>query len=65
MSLRKNTYQQIIEFNQKLFQEKAKRRKQEAKLHFEAKLKIVEELNSLIRDFAERRAKNNMKNHAP
>jgi hypothetical protein len=60
MSLRKNTYQQITEFNQKTFQEKAKRRKQQAKLPFEAKLEIVEELNALIRDFAERRANKNM-----
>ena len=61
MSLRKNTYQQIIEFNQKTLQEKAKRRKQAAKHPFEDKLEIVEELNALIRDFSERRANKNMK----
>ena len=61
MSLTGNTYQQIIEFNQKTFQEKAKRRKQQAKLPFEVKLEIVEELNALIRDFSERRANKNMK----
>jgi hypothetical protein len=30
-----------------------KRRRQEAKLPFEEKLKIVEELNALVRDFDE------------
>lgn len=64
MSLRKNTYQQIIEFNKKTFHEKAKRRRREAKLPFEEKLKIVEELNALIRDFAGRRANKNMKKPA-
>ncbi len=61
MSLRRNTYNQIIEFNKKTFQEKTKRRRQEAKLSFEEKLKIVEELNTLIRDFAEKRASKNVK----
>ena len=56
MNSKSNTYQQIIAFNHKTFQEKAKRRKQEAKLPFEAKLDIVEQLNDLIRDFAERRS---------
>jgi len=63
MSLRKNTYQQIIEFNKMTFQEKGKRRRREAKLPFEEKMKIIEELNTLISDFAENRAKN-MKNPA-
>jgi len=53
MSLRENTYQQIIKFNKKIFQEKIRRRKQAAKLPFEVKLEIVEELNALIKDFAE------------
>ena len=57
MSLGKNTYQQIIEFNKKTFHEKAKRRRREAKLSFEEKLEIIEELNALISDFAESRAK--------
>jgi hypothetical protein len=58
MSLKKDIYQQAIEFNKKTFQEKARRRRQEAKLPFEKKLKIVEELNALVRDFAVRRLKN-------
>ena len=56
MNSGKNISEQIREFNKKTFQEKAKRRRQEAKLPFEEKLKIVEELNTLIRDFAENRA---------
>ena len=59
MNLGKNTYHQIIEFNEKTFREKAKRRRREAKLPFEEKLKIIEELNTLIRDFAERRTNRN------
>jgi hypothetical protein len=54
---KKNIKNQIIEFNQKTFIEKAKRRKEQANLSFEEKLKIVEELNSLVRDFAEKRSK--------
>ncbi|MEW6686750.1 MAG: DUF1573 domain-containing protein [Candidatus Edwardsbacteria bacterium] len=42
-----------MKFNKKTFKEKAKRRRQTARLPFEEKLKIVEELNALIRDFAE------------
>ena len=61
MSLRKNIYQQIIEFNEKTFQEKAKRRRRQAKLPFEEKLKIVEELNTLVSDFSAKRAIKNMK----
>lgn len=61
MSSKRNIYRQMIEFNKKTFQEKAKRRRQEAKLPFEKKLKIVEELNTLIRDFAERRARKSVK----
>jgi hypothetical protein len=57
MSSRKNTYQQIKEFNEKTFHEKAKRRRLNANLPFEEKIKIVEELNGLIRDFARNRAK--------
>lgn len=60
MSSRKNTYRQAMEFNQKTFQEKAKRRRQAAKLPFEAKLEIVEELNTLIKYFAERRLNKDM-----
>jgi hypothetical protein len=55
MNSKKNTYQQIIEFNKKTFLEKVKKRKQNAKLPFEEKLKIVGELNALIMDFKERR----------
>ncbi len=61
MSSKRNIYRQMIEFNKKTFQEKTKRRRQEAKLSFEEKLKIVEELNTLIRDFAEKRASKNVK----
>jgi hypothetical protein len=61
MNLRKNTYRQIMEFNKKTFREKARRRRREAKLPFEEKLKIVEELNTLIGDFAGRRANKNVK----
>lgn len=61
MTSRKNTYQQIIEYNKKTFQEKVKRRRRQAKLPFEKKLEIVGELNALIRDFAEKRARENMK----
>jgi len=57
MSLKRNIYQQMIEFNKKTFQEKAKRRRQEANLPFEKKLKIVEELNALVRDFTVKRLK--------
>jgi len=55
MSSRKDTYRQIREFNEKTFREKAKRRRRNAKLPFEEKLKIVEELNILIEDFAKNR----------
>ena len=61
MSSRKNTFQQIREFNKRTFHEKAERRQRQAKLAFEEKLKIIEELNTLIRDFAENRA--NKKGH--
>jgi len=63
MNLRKNIYQQIIEFNQKTFQEKVRRRRQNAKLSFETKLEIVEELNALIKDFAEKRTIRYVKDH--
>jgi len=56
MSLKENIYQQAREFNKKTFQEKAKRRRRQAKLSFEEKLKIVEELNTLMKDFAEKRS---------
>jgi hypothetical protein len=64
MSSRKNIYREIIQYNKKTFQEKVKRRRRQAKLSFEEKLEIVEELNTLIRDFAEKRAKKNMKKPA-
>jgi len=64
MSLKENIYQQAREFNKKTFQEKAKRRRRQAKLSFEEKLKIIEELNTLIWDFAEKRANMNMKKPA-
>jgi nitrogen fixation protein FixH len=64
MSLRKNTYQQIIEFNKKTFHQKAKRRRRQAKLPFEEKLTILEELNTLVRDCAEKRVNKNMKKPA-
>jgi hypothetical protein len=41
--------------------QKKRKRKQEAMLLFKIKLEIVNELNALIRDFAERRAQKNMK----
>lgn len=56
MNSGEDIYRQVIEYNKKTFQEKAKRRRQEAKLPFEEKLKIVEELNDLVRYFAEQRA---------
>jgi hypothetical protein len=56
MSSKKNIRRQIIEFNKKTFLEKAKKRREQAKLPFEEKLKIVEELNALVRDFAEKRS---------
>jgi|GEM_PF-1487012 len=56
MSLKENIYQQAREFNKKTFQEKAKRRRRQAKLSFEEKLKIIEELNTLMKDFAEKRS---------
>lgn len=58
MNSSRNTFQPAKEFNQKTFQAKAVRRKQAARLPFETKLEIVEELNALIRDFAANRNKN-------
>ena len=54
--LNEDIYLQVREFNKKTFQEKAKRRRRQAKLSFEEKLKIVEELNTLMKDFAEKRS---------
>lgn len=57
MSSKKNIYRQIREFNEKTFREKVKRRRLNANLPFEEKMKIVEELNTLIEDFAKNRTK--------
>ena len=51
MSLKRNTYKQIIEFNRRTFQKKMKRRRQLARLPFEEKLKIIEEINALSKVF--------------
>lgn len=61
MSSRKSIDRKIVEFNKKTFREKEKRRREQAKLPFEEKLKIVEELNALVSDFAQRRSKKKMK----
>ena len=57
MSSKKDINREIIEFNKKTFLEKEKRRREQAKLPFEEKLKIVEELNALVRYFAEKRSR--------